>query len=66
MQVHVEQVIKKLEHLSQQRIAEVDDFIDFLRQKDNEESLREDFTRASEAAFGDVWDNDEDAAYDAL
>jgi hypothetical protein len=66
MQTSVEKVLKKLKHLSPQRVSEVEDFIDFLKQKDNELSLREDFAHASETSFANVWDNDEDAAYDRL
>ena len=66
MQGQVDKVIEKLEHLSPQRIAEVADFIDFLRQRDAELTLKKDFTQASEAAFAKAWDNDEDAVYDSL
>ncbi len=63
-QVH--HVIQKLEHLSPERLAEVEDFIDFLHQRDQEKRLRQDFAQASEAAFAKVWDNDDDAIYDTL
>lgn len=66
MQIQVEKVVEILEHLSPERIAEVADFIEFLKQKDQENSLREDFANISEKKFAQVWDNDEDAAYDAL
>ncbi len=33
----VDQVIKKLEHLSPERVHEVEDFIDFLNQKDQQQ-----------------------------
>lgn len=32
-----------MEHLSPERLAEVDDFIDFLQQRDQDKSLRKDF-----------------------
>ena len=62
----LEHVQHKLEHLAPERLAEVEDFIDFLRQRDREQRLRRDYAQASEPAFGRVWDNDEDAVYDEL
>lgn len=59
-------MLEKLEHLSPERLAEVEDFIDFLNQRDQDKHLRQDYARASEAAFAKVWDNDEDAIYDNL
>ena len=66
MQPQLEQMIEKLEHLSPDRLAEVEDFIDFIQQRDRDKILRQDYARASEAAFARVWDNDEDAIYDRL
>ena len=66
MQPQVQHVLEKLEHLSPDRLAEVEDFIDFLQQRDQGKLLRRDFARASEAAFVKVWDNDDDAIYDTL
>lgn len=59
-------MIEKLEHLSPGRLAEVADFIDFLRQRDQDKRLRQDYAQASEASFNKVWDNDDDAIYDKL
>jgi hypothetical protein len=66
MQPQVQHMLEKLEHLSPDRLAEVEDFIDFLQQRDQNKGLRRDYARASEAAFTKVWDNDEDAIYDQL
>jgi hypothetical protein len=66
MQKQVEKMIEKLEHLSPERISEVADFIEFLQQKDEERNLGEDFAKISEESFEQIWDNDDDAAYDAL
>lgn len=66
MQPQVQHMLEKLEHLSPDRLAEVEDFIDFLQQRDQDKRLRQEFARASEAAFAKVWDNDEDAIYDKL
>jgi len=66
MDNRVQQVIKKLEHLPADRLSEVEDFIDFLSQRDREHHMRKDFARGAEASFHKVWDNDDDAAYDKL
>ncbi len=66
MQTQVTHVMRKLQHLSPERLAEVDDFIEFLQQRDQDKSLRHDFAGASEAAFAKIWDNDDDAIYDNL
>lgn len=66
MQPQLQHMLEKLEHLSPERLAEVEDFIDFLQQRDKDKGLRQDYAHASEAAFAKVWDNDEDAIYDQL
>lgn len=66
MQPQVEHMLEKLEHLTPDRLAEVEDFIDFLHQRDQDKRVKQDFKQASENAFNQVWDNDEDAVYDNL
>lgn len=66
MPQQVQHVLEKLETLSPDRLAEVEDFIDFLQQRDQDKRLRRDFAQASEVAFNKVWDNDDDAIYDKL
>ncbi|WP_415878832.1 toxin-antitoxin system, antitoxin component, Xre family protein [Methylomonas sp. TEB] len=66
MQPQVKHMVEKLEHLSPDRLAEVDDFIDFLQQRDQDNRLRRDFAHLSETAFAKLWNNDEDAIYDQL
>ena len=62
---HIETVVKKLETLSPDRVAEVEDFIDFLQSR-AERSLIESGASASEEVFAKVWENPEDAEYDRL
>ena len=66
MQSQVQKVLEKLQHLTPDRLAEVEDYIDFLRQRDQDKNLRKNFTQASESAFAKVWNNDSDAIYDTL
>ena len=56
----------KIKQFPPQRMAEVEDFVDFLRQRDAEQHLTHAAAKASEASFHEVWDNDEDAAYDRM
>ncbi|WP_339753673.1 hypothetical protein [uncultured Marinobacter sp.] len=66
MQPQVEHMLEKLEHLSPERLTEVEDFIDFLNQRDQDKRLRQDYAQAAEDTFSKVWDNDDDAIYDTL
>ena len=59
-------LIEKIRQLPPQRLAEVEDFVDFLRTRDEEQRLTHAAARASEASFATVWNNDEDAAYDRM
>jgi hypothetical protein len=59
-------LLAKLQELPPQRLAEVEDFIDFLRSRDDERALARVAAQAAEPAFAKLWDNAEDAAYDRL
>ncbi len=59
-------LIEKLKQLPAQRIAEVEDFVDFLRTREDDQHLTRAAAKLSEMSFAGVWDNDEDAAYDRL
>ncbi len=57
---------EKIQGLSPEQIAEIEDFADFVRLRGQERGLARVATAASEPAFEAIWDNPEDAAYDAL
>ena len=59
-------LIEKIQSLPPERLAEVDDFVDFLRQREQERALSRVAAQVSAPAFAAVWDNSEDEAYDAL
>jgi hypothetical protein len=59
-------LVEKIRSLPPERVAEVEDFVDFLRQRDKNRNLVEAATRLSEEAFAAVWDNPDDADYDRL
>ncbi len=59
-------LIEKLKQLPPDRVAEVEDFVDFLRAREQGSGLERAAMRAAEPAFAKVWDNEDDAAYDKL
>lgn len=65
-QPYFEQVIHKLQTLSQERVNEVEDFIDFLSQRDIDKQLSQAAMAVSESTLKGLWDNPDDAEYDQL
>src|SRR6266545_2440121 len=61
-----ETLIEKIRSLRPERVAEVEDFVDFLTVRDQERQFTHAATRLSEEAFRAVWDNADDAEYDRL
>jgi hypothetical protein len=59
-------LIEKIIQLPPQRLAEVEDFVDFLRSREDDQRLTSAAARVSEVAFSTVWNNTEDSAYDRL
>jgi hypothetical protein len=59
-------LIEKIKQLPPQRLAEVEDFVDFLRTREDEQRLTQAAAKVAEASFATVWNNDEDAAYDRM
>jgi hypothetical protein len=66
MGAKAEGLLAKIQALPEDRIAEIEDFVDFIRER--EQGLK--ITRAAGAAsvpsFAAIWDNPEDDIYDAL
>ena len=65
-----ETLIRKIGALPVARIAEVEDFVDFIGQREDEaasdRALRSAAMTASLPSFAAVWTNPEDDVYDAL
>lgn len=59
-------LFEKIKQLPPQRLAEVEDFVDFLRSREDDLRLALAAAKASEASFARVWENDDDAAYDRM
>jgi hypothetical protein len=58
-------LIEKIRGLPPEKAAEVEDFVDFLAQRDDRRLTRA-ASRLSQNAFEKIWDNPEDAVYDRL
>lgn len=63
--MQAETLFEKIKTLPPERVAEVEDFVDFIVER-SERRLVQAATKMSEDAFRQVWDNEEDAAYDRL
>ena len=59
-------LIEKIQSLPAERVREVEDFVDFLKTRDQGHALVRAATRLSEDASRKVWDNPDDGEYDRL
>jgi len=57
------ELLAKIRDLTDDRVAEVEDFVDFLRLRDEQRQLVEAAARLSESSFSAVRDNPEDDVY---
>jgi hypothetical protein len=57
---------EKIQSLTDEQIVEVEDFVESVRLRQHERGFTHVATTASAPAFEAIWDNPEDAAYDAL
>jgi hypothetical protein len=65
-EIRIQQVVRKLQTLTPERLAEVEAFIEFLAQRDADRGLTRVAMAASEPALDKVWNNADDAEYDHL
>ena len=63
---NVSNLAEKLESLTPQQVARVEEFIESLRTRGHERALAHEAAAASTPAFETIWSNPEDDAYDAL
>ena len=63
---HIKILIDKLETLPQDRLDEVEDFVDFLKQRVRDRQLTRAAAQVAENSFSSVWDNADDSVYDQL
>ncbi|MGB1110130.1 MAG: DUF2281 domain-containing protein [Gammaproteobacteria bacterium] len=63
---HVKNLIEKIQQLPLSRIAEVEDFVDFLKQRETDQVVTHAAMTAAEPTLNVIWDNPDDADYDQL
>jgi hypothetical protein len=59
-------ILSKMRDLPPEKVAEVEDFVDFLRQRQEDRRLTHAASKMSEKTLAKVWSNSADAAYDRL
>ena len=59
-------LIDKIRSLPPEKLAEVEDFVDFLKMRDEDRLVTHAATKLSEDSFRQVWDNPDDAEFDHL
>jgi len=59
-------LLEKIQALPRERIAEVEDFVEFLAAREREGSLVRAAAAASGPAFAEIWSNPEDDVYDGI
>jgi hypothetical protein len=59
-------LIEKIQTLPPERIDDVEEFVDFLKARDQNRALVYAAARLSEDTLRKVWDNPDDAEYDQL
>jgi hypothetical protein len=62
---NIEPLIVKIQALPVERIAEIEDFVEFITVREQERSLTRAASAASAPAFAAIWNNPEDDAHDA-
>jgi len=61
-----QELLEKIKSLPPDKLSEVEDFVDFLRQRGDDRRLARAMAKLSEDAFRKAWDNPDDADYDRL
>ncbi|AFY49158.1 Protein of unknown function (DUF2281) [Nostoc sp. PCC 7524] len=61
-----QRLLNKIRRLPPEKVSEVEDFIDFLYQKNADHSLVIAAAKLSESVLHEIWDNPADAEYDNL
>jgi hypothetical protein len=63
---HTQDLFNKICRLPPEKVTEVEDFVDFLRYRSEDNTLIKAVSKLSEKSFQQAWDNMEDAEYDNL
>lgn len=63
---HTQELFNKIRRLPSEKVAVVEDFVDFLSHRGEDNTLVQAAGKLSEKSFQQVWDNTEDGEYDTL
>jgi hypothetical protein len=66
MPANTKALVEKIAALPAERIAEIEDFVDFIRSREQEQGLTRAAAAASAPAFALIWNNPEDDVCDVL
>jgi hypothetical protein len=66
MPMNVQALIDKIQTLPADRLAEVEDFVDFIQFRGQQQLITRSAAASSADVFAVVWDNPEDDVYNAL
>jgi hypothetical protein len=66
MPTDAQALMTKIQTLPVERLAEIEDFVDFIASREQERATSPAIAAASAPAFAAVWSNPEDDVYDAL
>jgi hypothetical protein len=61
-----QELFEKIRALPDEKVAEVEDFVDFLQHREDDRRLSQAVARLSEDSLRKIWDNPDDADYDRL
>lgn len=64
--LNAQALLEKIQALPAERIAEIEDFVEFIAARERERSLIRAATAASAPSFAAIWNNPEDDVYDAI
>ena len=63
---NIQPLLEKIQTLPVERIAEIEDFVEFIVAREQERSLTRAAGASSAPSFASIWNNPEDDVYDAI
>ena len=63
---NAQRLLQQIQALPPERIAEIEDFVAFIVEREEARSLTRSAARASAPVFAAIWDNSDDDAYNDL
>ncbi len=66
MPTNTQALMEKIQTLLPERIAEIEDFVEFIAAREQQRSLTRAAAMTTASVFAAIWNNPDDDAYDAL